>query len=105
MRPPKIDLAPPADVHACAFDHQGAEYVVLSYPIEATYPLPPALTSAERGIATALLCGDALKDIAAARGTSPRTVANQTRAIYRKLGVGSRLELGVLLRNHAREVG
>jgi DNA-binding NarL/FixJ family response regulator len=55
------------------------------------------LTAAEREVATALLAGATLADIALKRQTSERTVANQVQAIYRKLGVGSRLELAMVL--------
>jgi DNA-binding NarL/FixJ family response regulator len=55
------------------------------------------LTTAERAVATALLEGATLADIALKRSTSERTVANQVQAIYRKLGVGSRLELAMVL--------
>jgi DNA-binding NarL/FixJ family response regulator len=55
------------------------------------------LTSAEREVATALLQGATLADIALKRHTSERTVANQVQAIYRKLGVGSRLALATAL--------
>lgn len=55
------------------------------------------LTTAEREVATALLQGATLADIAVKRNTSERTVANQVQAIYRKFGVRSRLELAVAL--------
>ncbi len=55
------------------------------------------LTSAEREVSTALLKGATLADIALKRHTSERTVANQVQAIYRKLGVSSRLALAAAL--------
>ena len=51
------------------------------------------LTVAERGVVAGLLEGRSYSQIAAARGRSLRTVANQVASAYRKLGVGSRLEL------------
>lgn len=61
-------------------------------------PAPLALlTSAEREVATALLQGATLADIALKRQTRERTVANQVQAIYRKLGVNSRLSLATAL--------
>jgi DNA-binding NarL/FixJ family response regulator len=53
----------------------------------------PRLTETERGIVAAVLRGDTNAEIAAARGTSPRTVANQIARVFKKLGVGSRSEL------------
>jgi DNA-binding NarL/FixJ family response regulator len=51
------------------------------------------LTPAERAVAKGLLAGLSDKDIAQARRCSRRTVGKHTGAIYRKLGVNSRLEL------------
>lgn len=55
------------------------------------------LTEAEREVSIELLRGATYTAIAIQRGTTERTIANQTQAIYRKLGVNSRLELGVVL--------
>jgi DNA-binding NarL/FixJ family response regulator len=52
-----------------------------------------SLTTAELEIARAVARGMSNAEIAAARSTSARTVANQLAAIYRKLKVGSRVEL------------
>jgi DNA-binding NarL/FixJ family response regulator len=54
------------------------------------------LTAAENSVASAVLSGRSNRDIALARRTSLRTVANQVAALYRKLGVGSRAELALL---------
>ena len=51
------------------------------------------ITPAEREIALSVLSGLSNADIAARRGTSVRTVANQLAQLYRKLRVCSRLEL------------
>lgn len=51
------------------------------------------LSAAERSVLAALLAGRSNREISGARGTSERTVANQVRAIFDKLGVGSRREL------------
>jgi DNA-binding CsgD family transcriptional regulator len=64
-----------------------------------SFALPPggvALSRAEVEVVAHVLAGHSNAEIAALRGTSPRTVANQISNIYRKLGVGSRLELVVL---------
>lgn len=55
--------------------------------------LPAQLTEAERDVARQVYEGLSNEDIAARRETSPRTVANQLRAIYTKLGLNSREEL------------
>jgi DNA-binding CsgD family transcriptional regulator len=52
-----------------------------------------ALSPAEREVVLSLLQGKSNGDIAAARGTSDRTVANQIASIYKKLGVRSRAQL------------
>ena len=51
------------------------------------------LTPAEREIALFLLKGLSLKEIAAARGTSERTVRQQATVVYAKAGVAGRSEL------------
>jgi DNA-binding CsgD family transcriptional regulator len=55
--------------------------------------LPSSLTQAEREVAESVVRGLANAEIARARGTSVRTVANQMRTLFEKLGVGSRGEL------------
>lgn len=65
----------------------------------AIYGFPPApsdrgaLTEAELAVAAALIAGASGEEIARARRTSARTVANQIAAIHRKLRVGSRMAL------------
>ena len=70
----------------------GEGYVLVSWSMS-----PPAnwdaLTRAELAVATALIEGASNREIAAARGSSVRTVANQVASIFRKLGVRSRGEL------------
>jgi len=51
------------------------------------------LTSAEREVALLVLDGLTNAEIGVQRKTSPRTVANQVAAVFRKLGVHGRLEL------------
>lgn len=72
--------------------------VVFSWPIAATNALPSsaALTPAERAVGHLALDGYTDAMIAAARGTSVRTVGKQLASLYRKLGVGSRRELSAL---------
>lgn len=68
------------------------------------HDLPPAmkvpgLGKVEHEVVELLLRGHDNRSIAAERGTSPRTVANQIANIFRKLGVRSRAELLVKLRD------
>lgn len=64
-------------------------------------PLPGAaglsqLTPAERDVFQRLLSGESREQIAMARCTSLRTIANQVASVFRKLGVCSRSELMLL---------
>lgn len=59
----------------------------------ATAELVARLTPSEREVVGGVLAGKSDREIACARGTSPRTVANQLRAVFDKLGVGTRREL------------
>jgi DNA-binding NarL/FixJ family response regulator len=70
----------------------GTELFVLGMPslIEC---LPDDLTKAERDVAALVLEGLSNREIARARGTSVRTIANQVAAIFRKLKVTARVEL------------
>jgi DNA-binding CsgD family transcriptional regulator len=74
-----------------ALESSDGEIVVLSFA------LPPErgrkLTPAESEVARHLLAGLSNAEIAAARGSSSRTVANLVARVFRKLGVRSRLEL------------
>jgi len=68
-----------------ALDGEGGD------PEESWAPLSPG----ERDVARLARTGLSNAEIARARGTSPRTVANQLARIYRKLGMGSRMDLAV----------
>jgi DNA-binding CsgD family transcriptional regulator len=68
------------------------DLVVLSFPVRPT-ELPPVLTAAERAVVEAMLSGKTNPEIARARGTSTRTVANQIANAFQKLEVSSRGEL------------
>lgn len=59
---------------------------------------PAALSTAEVQVAQLAVRGRSDRAIAASRGSSPRTVANQLRSVYRKLQVASRTELALALR-------
>jgi DNA-binding CsgD family transcriptional regulator len=64
-----------------------------------------SLTSAERDIAMYMLKGLSIAEIAAARSTAEGTVKAQTSNIFRKTGVGSRMELMSLFMDEFLDVG
>jgi DNA-binding NarL/FixJ family response regulator len=82
----------PTRLRASRFAVRGEDFIVLSFPQPAT-ALPTSLSPAEREVACALLRGRTNAEIAAERGTSLRTVANQVASILLKAGVRSRSEL------------
>lgn len=69
----------------------GASFAVASEPAHEAQA--PALTKAEREVMALLLEGRSNAQIAKARKTAVRTVANQVASLFRKYGVGSRAEL------------
>lgn len=81
---------PPAE-RVGRLDVHGEELALFDWP--AAPSLPASLPAAEREVAALALQGLSNDDIARARGTSARTVANQLASVYRKLGIGSRLQL------------
>jgi DNA-binding CsgD family transcriptional regulator len=89
-------VPPPRGLDAKRLTLIGDEHVVLSFPFAAP-ELPSTLTKAEAAVVLLLLDGRTDGEIARQRGVSKRTVANQVGAIFRKLGVGSRLELAARL--------
>ena len=78
-------------VSLSSFRLGGVDFVVLSAPIAP--PSTIALTKAEREVAALAVDGLTNAQIAKRRKTSVRTVANQLAVIFRKTGVGSRVEL------------
>jgi DNA-binding CsgD family transcriptional regulator len=80
---------------AYRFEHDGQEHVIVTVPLRVT--LDPALTPAEISVARLIVGGRSNADIARARGTSVRTVANQVASLLRKLGLGSREQAGLRL--------
>lgn len=77
----------------------GERFAVLSHSIR--HSPPRDLTRAEREVVEHVVAGRSNAQIAARRGTSVRTVANQLAAIFRKLAVGSRRELAVAITRHS----
>jgi DNA-binding CsgD family transcriptional regulator len=76
----------------------GRELLVFSGRSPATEALVE-LGEAERAVARLAVDGKTNAEIAAARGTSERTVAHQLTSIFKKLGVRSRGELAAKLRD------
>jgi DNA-binding NarL/FixJ family response regulator len=93
----RVDLGrAPSDLEAFSFIVDADEYVVLTFrPAESPGILRAhaGLTDGEKGVVELVVQGWSHSRIATERGTSPRTVANQLGAAYRKLGVKSRREL------------
>jgi DNA-binding NarL/FixJ family response regulator len=83
----------PRDLRASVMHIRGREVLVLSYSTVAAFDALERLSRAEREVVELLLSGASNAEIARQRGTSARTVANQAASIFRKLGVGSRMEL------------
>ena len=91
-------IPPPAGLRAVVEGYGPDERLFLYYRCP-SWRLPPTLSVAERTVVLDLLDGASRRDIAFSRGTSPRTVANQMASIFRKLRVGSRVELLAALRS------
>ena len=86
--------APPPPRDLAALESDDGSCAVLSFKLPKG-AAPPPLSPAEMQIVRFVLAGLTNRCIASMRGTAPRTVANQIASIYRKLDVGSRLELVV----------
>lgn len=84
-------VAPP-DLQVRRMELSGDPVLVLTFPVPSRQETAP-LTDAERDVVRRALEGAPTSAIAAARRTSPRTVANQLQSIFRKLGIASRAEL------------
>jgi DNA-binding CsgD family transcriptional regulator len=95
------ELPVPVGLRQAELPVEDAEpYLVLSYPLP-RWRLPGVLTAAEQEIALAILAGASRSEVAQARGTSIRTVSNLLAQMFRKLGVGSRIELAARLSEDA----
>jgi DNA-binding CsgD family transcriptional regulator len=76
---------------------------VLTFAVEAASSADlEELTPAERAVAQAAARGMPCDAIAAARGTSSRTVRNQLTSIFKKLKVSSRVDLAAHLARSKR---
>ena len=90
-----------AQLAVSRMDAIGEGYVLVSWSMSrpANWHL---LTGAELEVGAALFEGASNQQIAAGRGSSVRTVANQVASIFRKLGVRSRGELAAAATRGAR---
>lgn len=88
--------APPG-LEARRFEVAGEPFVVFRFPTTTGAPsdAPPSepLSASEADILRMIVAGRSNQEIAAARSTSVRTVANQVASILKKMNVGSRFEL------------
>jgi DNA-binding NarL/FixJ family response regulator len=91
--PKNVDPIAPVGLRASTFRLGSDELAILSFPIDAAV-VPEVVTESERAIGVALAQGLSNAEIAAARGRSVRTIANQVASLLCKLGVSSRTEAG-----------
>jgi DNA-binding NarL/FixJ family response regulator len=71
---------------------EGGELALFSWDTVAARPAVP-ITPAEAGVLALIVRGCSNAEIAAERGVSMRTVANQVASLLKKLRAGSRFEL------------
>jgi DNA-binding NarL/FixJ family response regulator len=90
-------VPPPPGLEATVAGRAPDERLLLRYP-RPPWRLPPTLSGAEQTVVRDILDGASQRDVARSRGTSERTVANQMASVFRKIGVGSRVELFAALR-------
>jgi len=81
----------PTDLRAASLRLGKRRWVVISYA-GGVPEWAGALSEAEAYVAREMLAGRSNAEIARARGTSIRTVANQVARVFRKLGVHGRFE-------------
>lgn len=70
------------------------ELVIVSKPL---IPVDSCLTPSELEVARLIAAGRSNAEVAAARGRSERTIANQVASILRKLGISSRHQIAHLV--------
>jgi DNA-binding CsgD family transcriptional regulator len=93
----RLDVPAPLGLRKSTLLHAGTELWVLSFLVS-DFEIPDCLSKAERHVLAMLLNGESTAQIAARRQTSLYTVCNQVASIYRKVRVGSRVELVTKLR-------
>jgi DNA-binding NarL/FixJ family response regulator len=99
---PGRHLISPKGLNAFAFEFAGSEYVLFAFPTHRV-PIPAGLTPAESAVVCCLFEGMSNAEIARARGSSIRTVANQLRSISRKLRVSTRAEVVAECKRRAQQ--
>jgi DNA-binding NarL/FixJ family response regulator len=95
-----VKLSAPRELAAYTLDGHD-DLVILEWP-EPRAETPAGLTSAEQGVLALLREGLSNAEIAARRGRSVRTIANQVASIFAKCGVRSRSELFARTASQAR---
>lgn len=90
------ELQAPEGLRAETFEDGGQVFAILEIPL-APSAARPALAPAEAEVLALMLRGLSNAEIAQRRSRSPRTVAHQVESIFRRLGVGSRLEVFALV--------
>ena len=100
-RVPQVFSPPPvpAAIEVDRFTRNGEDFALLSWPVARGGAAD--LTAAEADVLARLLDGLSNAQIAAERGTSARTVANQVAKLLRIFGVSSRVELATLVARSA----
>ena len=102
-RVPQVFAPPPVPdaIEVDRFTRNGEDFALLCWPVARDGPRPADLTAAEADVLARLLDGLSNAQIAAERGTSARTVANQVAKLLRIFGVSSRVELATLVARSA----
>jgi len=97
-----MDRSPEHGIRTAEFTVGEETFVLLSVPLRNESGVEP-LTAVEREIAAMVVEGMSNAEIAKVRGKSVRTIANQVASAFRKLRVGSRVELSSVLALHRFE--
>jgi DNA-binding CsgD family transcriptional regulator len=97
-------LREPSGIRALRFHVGSDEFALLSCDLPPKESVPiRGLSPSERSVAELVLQGHSNAEVARARSTSTRTVANQIAAVFRKLEVKSRRELRALVLREPKE--
>ncbi len=102
MPGPRPALRAPLGLTVDTFELGEHGYALLEWP-STRRRLPGELTRCQRDIVALVLAGLDNAEIARRRRRSVRTVAHQVDSIFRRLGVGSRLQLFALFSRGGRE--
>jgi DNA-binding CsgD family transcriptional regulator len=113
-RPSPLVLGSPAGLVVDTFEVEGQTFAILDWPTRRGLWTSAAtsigagdtetfdVSSAQREVMGLILAGLSNAEIARIRRRSVHTVAHQVDAIFRRLGVGSRLELFALVARRSR---